>query len=147
MSFYEVLTKELREDPLGIGYADMDAQQILDALEQPREWVPVSQHANLRAVAAILTDEEYGAARAALDQMAAQSIRVADMLDFLKQESGIDFGHPDVRAMIDAMPGVSDEVKTKLKRLGERQVSRREKLGLPCLSVGNIESALKMIAK
>lgn len=149
---YDILVAEIGDDPLGIGYSAMTADQILNALNEPRQWVTTQRFVSMRAVAAVLTDAEYASVKAALDTLASQSQRVADMYAFLTQASddtgstgGLDFGNSDVRAMIDALPDVSAETKTKLKRLGERQISRREYLELPRLAVGNIESALQMI--
>ncbi len=150
--FYSILTDELRNDPLGVGYANMTDQQVAASLNEPRFSVPTTRFITWRAIAAVLDDDEYAAVKAALNQLANLSPKVADMIPFLSQATGddgtgggIDFGNAGVRAMIQALPGVSEATKQKLLALGERPASRAEILGLPEVYPGHVESARRMM--
>ena len=55
------------------------------------------------------------------------------------------YDNAGVRAMIQALPGVSEATKQKLLALGERPVSRAEILGLPEVYPGHVESARRMM--
>ena len=150
--FYSILTDELRNDPLGVGYANMTDEQVAASLNEPRYSVPTTRFITWRAIAATLDDAEYAAVKAALNQLAQVSPKVADMIPFLSQATGddgtgggIDFGNAGVRAMIQALPGVSEAAKGELLALGERPVSRAEILGLPEVYPGHVESARRMI--
>ena len=54
--FYEVLIAELRDDPLGVGYANMTDQQVAASLNEPRFSVPTTRFITWRAIAAVLDD-------------------------------------------------------------------------------------------
>ena len=149
---YAVLIAELRDDPLGVGYANMTDQQVAASLNEPRFSVPTTRFITWRAIAAVLDDDEYAAVKAALNQLAQVSPKVADMIPFLSQATGddgtgggIDFGNAGVRAMIAALPGIGETTKQKLLALGERPASRAEILGLPQVYPGHVESARNMI--
>jgi len=150
--FYELLVAELRDDPLGVGYANMTDDEVAASLNEPRYSVPTQRFITWRAIAAVLDDDEYAAVKAALNQLAQVSPKVADMIPFLSQATGddgtgggIDFGNAGVRAMIQALPGIGEATKQKLLALGERPASRAEILGLPEVYPGHIESARSMI--
>ena len=149
---YAVLTDELRNDPLGIGYANMTDEDVATSLNEPRFSVPTTRFITWRAIAAVLDDDEYAAVKSALNQFAQSSPKVADMLPFLSQATGddgtgggIDFGNASVRAMIQALPGIGEATKQKLLALGERPASRAEILGLPEVYPGHVESARRMM--
>ena len=149
---YAVLTDELRDDPLGVGYANMTDDEVAASLNEPRYRVPTTRFITWRAIAAVLDDDEYAAVKAALNQLASMSAKVADMIPFLSQATGddgtgggIDFGNAGVRAMIQALPGIGEETKRKLLALGERPASRAEILGLPEVYPGHVESARRMM--
>ena len=149
---YAVLTDELRNDPLGIGYANMTDEAVAASLNEPRYRVPTTRFITWRAIAAVLDDDEYAAVKTSLNQLAQASPKVADMIPFLSQATGddgtgggIDFGNAGVRAMIQALPGVSEAAKGKLLALGERPASRAEILGLPEVYPGHVESARRMM--
>ena len=150
--FYSILTGELRNDPLGIGYANMTDEDVAASLNEPRFRVPTTRFVTWRAIAAVLDDDEYAAVKDALNQLAQVSPKVADMVPFLSQATGddgtgggIDFGNADVRAMIQALPGIGEATKQKLLALGERPASRAEILGLPEVYPGHVESARRMM--
>ncbi len=149
---YAVLIDELRNDPLGVGYANMTDDEVAASLNEPRFRVPTTRFITWRAIAAVLDDDEYAAVKAALNQLAQVSPKVADMIPFLSQATGddgtgggIDFGNTSVRAMIQALPGIGEATKQKLLALGERPASRAEILGLPQVYPGHVESARNMI--
>ena len=149
---YAVLTDELRNDPLGVGYANMTDEEVAASLNEPRYSVPTQRFITWRAIAAVLDDDEYAAVKSALNQLAQASPKVADMIPFLSQATGddgtgggIDFGNAGVRAMIQALPGVSEAAKGKLLALGEQPASRAEILGLPEVYPGHVESARRMM--
>ena len=149
---YAILVNELQADPLGVGYANMTDDEVAASLNEPRYSVPTQRFITWRAIAAVLDDAEYTATKTALNQLAQVSPKVADMLPFLLQATGddgtgggIDFGNADVRAMIQALPGVSEAAKGKLLALGERPASRAEILGLPEVYPGHVESARNII--
>lgn len=149
---YTILVNELQDDPLGRGYAGMSDADAAADLNTAYRSEPYQRFASWRAAAAILTDEEYAAAKADTQTLAAMSSRLADMVALLGSPcddtgatGGIDFGHPEVRAMIDAMPTLSAEGKAKLKAIGERPISRAAELGLPQVYPGHIQSARTMM--
>lgn len=149
---YAVLIDELRNDPLGVGYANMTDDEVAASLNEPRYSVPTTRFITWRAIAAVLDDAEYAAVKAALNQLAQVSPKVADMIPFLSQATGddgtgggIDFGNAGVRAMIQALPGIGEATKQKLLALGERPASRAEILGLPEVYPGHVESARRMM--
>ena len=53
---YAVLIDELRDDPLGVGYANMTDQQVAASLNEPRYSVPTTRFITWRAIAAVLDD-------------------------------------------------------------------------------------------
>jgi len=145
---YAILVAELRDDPLGRGYARMTDEQAAASLNETNRTRIVKRFVSWRGVATVLDDTEYAAVKTAVQQLAQSSERVADMLKMLElpcDESGttggLDFGCDQVRGMIDVLPGVDDAVKAKLRALGEETISRAAELGLPKLRPGHIESA------
>ena len=57
--FYSILTGELRNDPLGVGYVNMIDDEVAASLNEPRYSVPTTRFITWRAIAAVLDDEEY----------------------------------------------------------------------------------------
>jgi len=53
---YTILTDELRNDPLGVGYANMTDDEVAASLNEPRYNVPTQRFVAWRAIAAVLTD-------------------------------------------------------------------------------------------
>ena len=54
--FYDILTAELRDDPLGIGYSQMTDEQVAAALNERNRRVPTQRFISMRAIAAVLDD-------------------------------------------------------------------------------------------
>lgn len=54
--FYSILIAELRDDPLGVGYANMTDDEVAASLNEPRFRVPTTRFITWRAIAGVLTD-------------------------------------------------------------------------------------------
>lgn len=145
------LTTELRDDPLGRGYAGMTPAEIKargDVADRTRVY---TRFASYRTLAAVLDDVEYGTVKAVLAAVAEASQRVADMIAMLAMPGddwgnggGVDFGCDSVREMLDQLVAaghLSAELATKLKALAERTISRWEELGLSRVREGDVEKA------
>jgi len=52
--FYETLVAELRDDPLGRGYASMTDEQVAASLSEANRHVPTQRFISMRAIAAVL---------------------------------------------------------------------------------------------
>ena len=81
---YAVLIEELRNDPLEIGYSTLSDEDVAKKLNEQTYSVPTTRFITWRAIAAVLDDDEYAAVKAALNQLAQASPKVADMLPFLE---------------------------------------------------------------
>ena len=57
---YAVLTDELRNDPLGVGYANLTNEQVAAVLNAKTRKKVVQRFVSLRAIANVLDDIEYG---------------------------------------------------------------------------------------
>lgn len=150
---YDTLKTELTADPLGVGYAEMDAQAAADVLNAVNRPQVYSRFLSLRAIAAVLTDEEYGAFKAFLAQASAASPRVADMAAMLAmpcsdsgETGGLDFGEATVRGMVDAFGAATSlpEAAARVKMLAERTISRATELGLPHVEPGHVQDARRL---
>lgn len=154
--FYEALISELRADPLGVGYANMSDDEVAASLNEKNRRVPTQRFISMRAIANVLNDEEYAKVKSAIQVLASQSVRVADMLAFLNMPcddtgttGGIDFGNQAVRQMIKSLAQVdstiSPETIDKLLSLGERIASRAEELGLGEVNQYHVASARQIM--
>ena len=154
--FYEVLIAELRDDPLGVGYASMTDEQVAASLSEANRRVPTQRFISMRAIADVLDDVEYAKVKAAIQALASQSPRVADMLMFLNMPcddsgttGGLDFGNESVRMMIQSLPAVDSTITQatvdKLLALGEKVVSRAEELGLGEVNQYHVASARQLM--
>lgn len=153
---YAVLTDELRTDPLGFGYANMTDEQVATTLNEKNRSVPTQRFISMRAIAAVLDDIEYAKVKAAIQTLAQQSPRVADMLEFLNMPcddsgttGGLDFGNEGVRQMIGSLRQIDGSIAEatidKLLALGEKEVSRAEKLGLGEVNRYHVASARQLM--
>jgi len=156
MSFYDSLITELTTDPLSRGYAQMSDEQVAASLSEANRHVPTQRFISMRAIANVLNDEEYAKVKAAIQMLAQQSPRVADMLEFLNMPcddsgttGGLDFGNEAVRAMIQHLVQVdstiSPETIDKLLSLGERIASRADELGLGEVNKYHVASARQLM--
>lgn len=156
---YAVLNGELRNDPLGVGYANMTDAEVAAALNAKTRTKVVQRFISLRAVANVLDDVEYGLLKQALAVAVQQSPRIADMIKFLEMPcsddgttGGIDFGNETVRAFIvqlcDSLNAgqTGEAIKQKLLALAEEPCSRLEELGLnELVNEHHVASARKMM--
>jgi len=154
--FYGVLINELRNDPLGRGYASMTDDEVAASLNEKNRRVPTQRFISMRAIAAVLDDIEYAKVKAAIQTLAQQSPRVADMLAFLNMPcddsgttGGLDFGNESVRMTIQSLPAVDSTITQatvdKLLAIGEKEVSRAEELGLGEVNKYHIASARQLM--
>jgi hypothetical protein len=149
---YDKLVPELKKDPDKIGYALMTDEQIAAVMLEPAGVEVINYYVSFRQLAEVLDDTEYNQLRNALDGVARNSRRVADMIETLKipgdaqgNGGGLNFGHPAVRAFIEQLP-TSPETKRKLLAIAERPLPRWRKIGLDSPPApGNIASARAMI--
>lgn len=135
---YTVLRTEIASDPLGIGYASLSDEEVAAALALKNRVQTYSRFCSLRAVATVLTAEEYGVFKLDIAAVSAMSPMAADMVRFLEMPcsddgatGGLDIGDPSVRAFIDMLPTLSADAKAKIKSLAERLISRAEEIGIP----------------
>ena len=153
---YAILVQELRDDPLRYGYANMSDDEVAASLNEPRYSVPTQRFVSMRAIAAVLDDIEYAKVKAAIQTLAQQSPRVADMLVFLNMPcddsgttGGLDFGNESVRMIIQSLPAVDSTITqatvNKLLALGEKEVSRAEELGLGEVNQYHVASARQLM--
>ena len=135
---YAVLTDELRNDPLGVGYANLTNEQVAAVLNAKTRKKVVQRFVSLRAIANVLDDIEYGLFK--------QAITAAALVDAIPKgkiglgddgtTGGIDFGNDAVRSFIvqlcDAMNAgqTGEAIKQKLLGLAEVPCSRLEELGI-----------------
>ena len=156
--FYETLISELQNDPLNRGYASMTNEEVAASLNEINRRVPTQRFISMRAIAAVLDNEQYARVKAAIQTLASQSVRVADMLTFLNMPcddsgttGGLDFGNESVRMMIQSLPVVDNtiaqETISKLLALGEKVVSRAEELGLGEVNKYHIASARQLMSQ
>jgi len=154
--FYETLISELQNDPLNRGYASMTNEEVAASLNEINRRVPTQRFISMRAIAAVLDNEQYARVKAAIQTLASQSVRVADMLTFLHMPcddsgttGGLDFGNESVRMMIQSLPVVDNtiaqETISKLLALGEKVVSRAEELGLGEVNQYHVASARQLM--
>lgn len=100
--------------------------------------VPNTELVTTRTLMAELTLTEARAVFAALKGASASDDLVAEAFDRLK-DGGLDLSHANAKAMIDAL--FTGELATKLKALGEKQVTRAEANGLGRVKDGHILDA------
>jgi len=153
---YAILVNELQADPLGVGYPNMTDDEVAASLNERNRRVPTQQFISMRAIAAVLDDTEYSKVKAAIQTLAQQSPRVADMLVFLNMPcddsgttGGLDFGNESVRMIIQSLPAVDGTITqatvNKLLALGEKEVSRAEELGLGEVNQYHVASARQLM--
>jgi len=138
-SFYQKLVAELRDDPLGRGYAGMTNDQVAGSLNTTDRTLVFQRFGSFRTLAGVLDDAEYSAVKSMLAQIAQQNAKVADMVELLRlpcdergATGGMDFGDPQVRAFVQALPDppITATIKSKVLAIAERRISRAEELGL-----------------
>lgn len=116
--FYEDLITEPQTDWLVRGYATMTDEEVSASLNERNRRIPTQRFISMRAIAAVLDDVEYAKVKAAIQTLAGQSQRVADMLAFLNMPcdesgttGGIDFGNDSVRQMIETLRQIDGSIQ------------------------------------
>lgn len=141
------LRNELLDDPLGKGYAAFipDCPGILaDMLNAPVHTMIKPLFVSARGLLAA-----HGAAGAAiLDKLDAASASVSEIkwaMSFLKTDSGIDVGHTNTQAMLDALAASSVLTSTEaalIKSMAVQPASRAEVLGFDYVREADVRNAL-----
>lgn len=140
------LLSELQDDPLGRGYAPHIAGSpgvLAEMMNAPVYTMVKTKFVTARGVLAA-----HGAAGAAiLDKLEAASSSNAAIkwaMKFVSQDSGIDVGHQNTRALLDAIvPDVLTQAEADLiKDMAIQPASRAEVLGLPYVFERDIQAAL-----
>ena len=147
---YEILVPELRDDPAGIGYAEMTDEQRMAAFYADTQTAVVSTRATWRAMLAALGPEITATIKAKIDAAAQTNPAIAlaaDMLTTYSDGGGLDIGHHYTRAVIDQL--VASSVLTEpegsaIKAMAETKTSRSKILGISPAD-GHFSSARNMI--
>lgn len=138
------LKTEITTDPLGLGYAGMGAEEILESLTNVTRTRVTSRMVSARA---ILSDCPNGAALLdKLDALGAQISAVKWAMFFIKQEAGLDAGHPATLAMLTQLQqagALTEGEVASLKALSVKPCSRVEELGLPTPILAEIIEAMR----
>ena len=148
---YDILIAELRDDPLGRGYAEMTDEAAAAKLNAVDVTVPYSRRVTIRDMLADLgateTAETLKALHAADDPNGLLSLAI-EMLGEYGDGGGLDIGHPNTRATIDQLEAagvLTADQAAAIKGLAEHAISRAEQLDLPPLDPAHIGSARKLM--
>lgn len=132
---WDVLRSELANDPLGRGYASMTDEQVAASLNNQDRLITEPTMVTAKSLMALLDPATAAAILDKLEAAAASNSAVKWILSFIKGDAeGVDLGHPNTRAQVDALAAAgvltADEASL-LKSLADSLVSRAEELGLP----------------
>lgn len=132
---WDVLRSEIANDPLGRGYASMTDEQVAASLNNLDRPVTRPTPVTAKSLMALLDPATAATILDKLEAAASSNSAVKWILSFIQGDAeGVDLGHPNTRAQIDALAvaGVltADEASL-LKSLADSLVSRAEELGLP----------------
>ncbi len=140
------LKSELENDPLNRGYAAFigNAPGVLADMMNARVYTMVKEKfVNARGVLAA-----HGAAGAdiieALNNASASNVTIKWAMKFVSQDSGIDVGHPNTQALLDAVvPSVLTQAQADMiKNMAIQPASRAEVLGLGYVFERDVQAAL-----
>lgn len=144
---YSILTAELADDPLGIGYSSMTDAEAAERLNVADRQVVKSCRSTWRDLMARLGPESAAAIKAKIEAAAETDAGLAlalDMLGHYGEGGGLDFGHEHTRNTIDALAAdgvLTAEEADAVRAMAERTVSRAEELGLPLVRPGHVQKA------
>jgi len=133
---YEMLRSELAKTD----YAELSDAEAAARLNDATTTQIVSRFGSFRTLANLLTEEEYVALRTALDQLAQQNRRVADMVKMLElpgddrgNGGGIDFGVDATRDQVDQVCATAEipAAAAKIKAYAEVLQSWAQLNGFP----------------
>ena len=132
---WDILRSEIANDPLGRGYASMTDEQVAASLNNLDRPVTRPTPVTAKSLMALLDPATAATILDKLEGAAASNSAVKWILSFIQGNAeGVDLGHQNTRAQIDALAvaGVltADEASL-LKSLADSLVSRAEELGLP----------------
>ncbi len=132
---WDILRSELANDPLGRGYATMSDEQVAASLNNPDRLIVQSTMVTAKGLMALLDPATAAAILDKLEAAASSNSTVKWILSFMQGSAeGVDLGHPNTRAQIDALAAagvLSADEASLLKALADNLVSRAEELGLP----------------
>ena len=132
---WDVLRDELVKDPLGRGYAAMSDEQGAASLNNPDRTVIEQTMVTAKDLMARMDPGAAATILQKLESAAATNAVVKWIMSFITGGGeGIDLGHANTRAQIDALVAAGVLTATEgasLKALAQRTVSRAEELGLP----------------
>ena len=139
------LADEIRNDPLGLGYAAYLADapgRVVDLINAPTQTMIKSRYVTARTILAECAD---GAAILDALQAIAQNVSAVKwMMVFLQQNSGMDAGHPRTVANIDALVvggALPATFAGQIKDMVRQPAGRAEALGLPAPDIYDIIAA------
>lgn len=141
---YALLREELDTDPLGRGYSSLSDQDAAASLNAPNRAAIRETFVSHRTLLARLDPAVAAGILDALEAAAASIPTVKWVMFSIKGETGIDLGHDNTRAQVDALVAgsvLSTEEGAALKALAERTVSRAAELGLPPVDPFHVQSA------
>jgi hypothetical protein len=140
------LRTELLDDPLNRGYAAFiaDSPGVLADMMNDRIYSMVKEKfVNARGVLAA-----HGSAGGdiieALNNASGSNVTIKWAMKFVSQDSGIDVGHPNTQALLDAVvPAVLTQAQADLiKGMALQPASRAEVLGLGYVFAHDVQAAL-----
>ena len=153
----KALIDELRDDPVGIGYAKMDNAQAAAALQAVNQTETYTRFGSFRTLANLLGEAEYNTLTAVLDGLAAQSRLVADMVKMLElpgdeqgNGGGIDFGSPALVAMLDRLVAAGTlptTIAAPIQGYAQRATSRAAMIGLSAVTENDVHNARAEVAQ
>jgi len=132
---WDVLRGEVLSDPLARGYASMTDEQVAASLNTKDRQVVQLTLVTAKELMARMDPSVAAGILQKLESEAANNPVVKWIMSFITGGGeGIDLGHANTRAQIDALVAAGVLTATEgasLKALAERTVSRAEELGLP----------------
>jgi hypothetical protein len=139
------LADEIRNDPLGLGYAThlpSAPGAVVDLINAPTQSMVKTRYVTARTILAECND---GAPILDALQTIGQTVSAVKwMMSFLQQDSGMDAGHPKTQATIDnlvTLGALSASYGNQLKALAVQPASRAEVLGLPVVTIHDLIQA------
>jgi len=132
---WDILRGEVLSDPLARGYASMTDEQVAASLNTKDRQVVQPTLVTAKELMARMDPSVAAGILQKLESEAANNPVVKWIMSFITGGGeGIDLGHVNTRAQIDALVAAGVLTATEgasLKALAERTVSRAEELGLP----------------
>ena len=132
---WDILRSELADDPLSRGYSSMTDDQVASSLNAKDRNIVQPTLVTAKELMAMVDPTTAASILQKLEAEAANNAVVKWIMSFITGGGdGIDLGHANTRAQIDALVAAGVLTATEgasLKALAQRTVSRAEELGLP----------------